>query len=440
MARLTAASARRDITPDRSVQMAGMGPTERASTGVHDPLYARAAVVSDGESTLGIAAVDLLWLPGPLVGEVRKRAPVDELIATATHTHSGPYLPIPVEDIVDFHPDELGFTREAVADVVDYVTEALVETLDAAAASLSPATLRAGQTEASGPQLNRRARGGLMGEVDGVEDRDPDDVDPDLTVLEVVPEGGDRIVVYNYPLHTTTMGGTAFSADWPRVVADRIADDGGETLFLNGAAGDIVPRNSYTWRNQYDSAAAFSEAIGADVADAVEDALRDAAARGAVADPSLSLASRDLEVPLRTVDRDALERRRAELIAEIDAADLAIENPLSDHPLARERLYVDQQLAVDAWADDTLPAYLVGARLGPVSTVTLPGEPFVQHGRELKAASAAPLPAVVGYANGMLGYLPTVDAYERGGYEVGTARIGPDGVRCLRRTADELLF
>lgn len=418
--------------------MAGMGPTERTSTGTHDPLYARTAVVSDGESTLGIASVDLLWLPEPLVAEVRERVGVDELVAAATHTHSGPYLPVPVGEAVEFHPDELGFTREAVADVVEDVTEALVGAFGAAAGALSPATLRAGRTEAADPQLNRRSQGGLMGEVDGVGDRDPEaDIDPELTALELRPEAGDRIVVYCYPLHTTTMSGTEFSADWPRVVADRVD---GEVLFLNGASGDIVPRGSYTWQEQYDSPAAFSAAVGGTVADAVAAALRDAADRGPVEAPALSVSGRDIEVPLRTVDRGALADRRAELTAEMEAAGVDVENPLSDHPLARERFYIDGQLAVDAWERETLPAYLASARLGPVSTVTLPGEPFVRHGRELKAESAAPLPAVVGYANGMLGYLPTVDAYERGGYEVETARVGPDGIRTLRRTAGELLF
>ena len=57
-------------------------------------------------------------------------------------------------------------------------------------------------------------------------------------------------------------------------------------------------------------------------------------------------------------------------------------------------------------------------RIGDVGLVGVPGELFVEIGLAIKAASPAPLTAIVGYANDWQGYFPTPGAYEEGEYEV----------------------
>src|SRR5262249_55593291 len=49
--------------------------------------------------------------------------------------------------------------------------------------------------------------------------------------------------------------------------------------------------------------------------------------------------------------------------------------------------------------------------------VALPAEPFVELGLQIKERSYPRRAVVVGYANGMTGYLPHKQAFERGGYE-----------------------
>ncbi|MEM0309086.1 MAG: hypothetical protein QXO64_09110, partial [Thermofilaceae archaeon] len=46
------------------------------------------------------------------------------------------------------------------------------------------------------------------------------------------------------------------------------------------------------------------------------------------------------------------------------------------------------------------------------------GEPFVEVGMLIKKASPAEFTAVAGYTNDPVGYIPTSQAYEEGGYEV----------------------
>jgi hypothetical protein len=55
--------------------------------------------------------------------------------------------------------------------------------------------------------------------------------------------------------------------------------------------------------------------------------------------------------------------------------------------------------------------------LGGVAVVTLPGEPFLAVAEAVKAAAERPV-LVLGYADGVPGYLPTAEEYPYGGYEV----------------------
>jgi neutral ceramidase len=59
---LRAGAARVEITPPAGGPMAGYFH-ERRSTGVLDPLYARALVLDDGTWRIGIVAVDAIALP-----------------------------------------------------------------------------------------------------------------------------------------------------------------------------------------------------------------------------------------------------------------------------------------------------------------------------------------------------------------------------------------
>ena len=67
-----------DVTPplrdDRPMWMAGYGQGRRA-TGVHDPLMARALVLSDGERRVAIVGVDSIGLQLPTVAVHSKRMP-----------------------------------------------------------------------------------------------------------------------------------------------------------------------------------------------------------------------------------------------------------------------------------------------------------------------------------------------------------------------------
>ena len=80
------------------------------------------------------------------------------------------------------------------------------------------------------------------------------------------------------------------------------------------------------------------------------------------------------------------------------------------------------------WAEDVLRSLMNGSfpkskrievmltGLNDTLLVAIPGEPFVEVGLKIKKASPFQHTYLVGYGNGEVGYFPTAEAFNRGGY------------------------
>jgi hypothetical protein len=60
---------------------------------------------------------------------------------------------------------------------------------------------------------------------------------------------------------------------------------------------------------------------------------------------------------------------------------------------------------------------LIGACVGPVGFIGIPGEPFSAIGIGLKEAEGYSMVLPLSLTNGADGYYPMMDCYEEGGYE-----------------------
>ena len=73
--------------------------------------------------------------------------------------------------------------------------------------------------------------------------------------------------------------------------------------------------------------------------------------------------------------------------------------------------------------DGTAPTEVHGpvhaVRIGDGVIVTGPGETFTEYGIAVKERSPGPPTLYAGYTNELLGYLPTANEYQYGGYEAG---------------------
>ena len=87
--------------------------------------------------------------------------------------------------------------------------------------------------------------------------------------------------------------------------------------------------------------------------------------------------------------------------------------------------------------DGHLPIELQGIRINDAVLIAIPAEVFVEIGLRLKK-TAPHRTFIVGIANGYIGYLPTREAYDAGGYEVVSAKCQPETEDILIADAVEL--
>lgn len=224
-----AGAAKQEITPALGTPMNGYGNRfGRPSTSVHDPLWARALYLDDGETRLFLVNTDLCMINAELRERVLALAPTvvprENILLTATHTHSaqgGMHRHFPLRFVAG------KFSQETL----DGTARNIVAAMQAAYDARERASIGYGTTSQKNLSSNRRVSGGP--------------IDEQIGVIEVDDADGNAIaVVTNFSGHPTSVGGAdlyAFSADYCGYYYDemeRLAGEGSVALFLNGAQGN----------------------------------------------------------------------------------------------------------------------------------------------------------------------------------------------------------
>lgn len=97
---LQVGAARVDITPapDAALPMAGYGGRTQGFQSIHDHIYVRAIVLSDGATQAALLAWELIGMPDHVFEELSQRItrelgiPADHLLLAAVHDHGAPSL------------------------------------------------------------------------------------------------------------------------------------------------------------------------------------------------------------------------------------------------------------------------------------------------------------------------------------------------------------
>ena len=92
---LLAGTAKADVTPPLGGPMYGYGARgTNVSTGVHDPLYAKAIVLDDGTTKLAIVTLDLGAISAESTANIKEKmksaSGIENVLLVASHTHSSP--------------------------------------------------------------------------------------------------------------------------------------------------------------------------------------------------------------------------------------------------------------------------------------------------------------------------------------------------------------
>lgn len=284
-AALFAAAGKADITPDpakETVWLAGYGASGRRATGVHDRLYARAVVVSDGKATAAIVSVDSIGLYREDVLDMRRALGWDGvgsyLFVTATHNHSA--------------PDTLGlwgrFLGTSGVDAARHkrLKKEVVALVKELSGRLREAELVAAKSEPDPAGLCR-------------DSRDPVVIDPELDVLELKAKGGGALAtLVRYSCHSEVLAkdNTLVTADFPGALCAKLeAERGGTCAFLPGSVGGLMTPDSDDsgpLEDDYKEMERVGQALAGHAAKAL------AAPRHRLSEAPLSFASRVVRVPV----------------------------------------------------------------------------------------------------------------------------------------------
>jgi hypothetical protein len=212
----------------------------RPASGVHDDLWARTVVVSDGVHSVAMVTIDAIGYFHNYVVDVRKelieqRIPVDHVIISATHNHEVP-------DLMGLW-GETWFKSGINREYLKFVETRILDSIKEAVLSLQPVRIEAAVIESRDTDLVRDSRPPVI-------------MDDDIRLLRLVAAENDSLlgVMMNYGNHPETLSSknTLVTADfchyWIKGIEEGITYDGemkrpgvgGMALFFNGAVGGLM--------------------------------------------------------------------------------------------------------------------------------------------------------------------------------------------------------
>ena len=231
---LKAGTAKSDVSPTESMFLWGYPHVARMSTGIHDPLFATALYFDDGVNRTLAIAVDVLYVDRVLVEESRRRiqeritVPPEQIMISATHTHSAPVtcsvLAMTGDTMVP-EPDPV-YRERLVHGIVDAACRA--------AQTCVPAEVAITSVRVEGVGCNRLSPEAAR--------------DPEAGIVAVRRAGDKTMLAVQlfYSMHPTVLheDSTLVSSDFPAYTRQSIqqAFTGVEVIYHNGPCGNLSPR------------------------------------------------------------------------------------------------------------------------------------------------------------------------------------------------------
>ena len=467
--------------------------TDFVGASIHDPLYAKALVMDDGDTKVVIIAMDVVAIGGisdvrdsflpALRDRIQQELGIDaqNVLVNASHTH-------PAGRLLCDDSEQINRTFDAVKRALQ---------------NMAPVKVGVGVGYEDRIMINRtlKLKNGKSWTIRHANPCPPDDevtgigtVDPEIGILRIDRlDGRPLAVVYNFACHPL-MGvpGGAITANFPgfasKVIEDNLGDDV-MALFLQGAGGDITEVLYKDVSHPRDA-----EPIGTLLGLSVLKGLKNIES----VDAKLSVISEKIELPRRTdiPERIAsLQQEQSELLASLRFTSLNIKSFLPlyikyalnpDYPadysyryMHAEKIRSRDMAAMDAENRTNLEKYMsnilameklariqddiatlqhhqslneeagfapiageaLGIKIGDCAIISSPAEILVEVGLNVKKASPHKYTFISAFSNGYVHYGPPSSDYSDGGYEVTECLLAPEwqdvfenaAIRTLRR-------
>jgi neutral ceramidase len=363
----------------------------KPATGQMDLLFARALVMMNDTTKVGIVTVDSVGILSDLVDRIHARAvtlgatiPRENLVVSASHTHSGPGT----QTKLKFW--EMAGTDLLYAPMRDVFVNDCAQALFNAEQNLQLAKYGSGSDLLAGVTVNRRV---------GVSPTAmPTDVDKELGVIRIDKMDGTPLaVVWNFAIHGTAYGDSnlEFSPDIMGAVSAKVeADLGVPALFANGAEGDTAP----------DGHGATGVATLAPIIAAKIETIH----AGIATNPQIALQCVSHVEPFGKATLDLSLNRLPAGSVDLDLATLLTVLNLGHVAFKMDKDWFENDFRFQA------------IRMNDTLIVPVPGEPIFVVGQAMKAEGKAlgfRRVFIFGLSNGHMAYITDQAEYNVGGYE-----------------------
>lgn len=428
-----------DITPPIPFRMSGYF-TERLSTAAKDPLRAKAVVFQQGDVSAAFVFCDLVGVPRDIAGAARAQAsaetgiPAKHIAVCATHSHTGPLYFGALSDFFNQrNVTTLGRDPYEPTEYRETLVEQIVAAIVNAKKSLQPMELRSGYAIEDRLPFNRRfhMKDGSVRFNPGQQNPDivraAGPVDPQVGIITLSkPKAGKpSAAIVSFAMHLDTVGGTEYSADYPKFVEDTLRESFGPDftlLFGAGTCGDI---------NDIDvtklgrcKTPELGRMLGETVVKVIERRNLSSAAEAA-----LAVRSAKVDIALQSYSESEIAQARKNLEL-VGTRDLSFMGQVEAYKIVDLQRQPGKSISLEVQA----------IRLdGDTAIVTLPAEIFVELGLAIKAASPFKTTLVIELANDSLGYIPTKKAFAEGSYETVNSRVVPGSGEEFVEAATRLL-
>ena len=441
---LQVGAAETTINPQLGMQIDGNIGAYRPAQVILNDLFARAIVFQQGDTRFLLLSLELLAVTQEWTEAIRNFA-ANELgfdrDAVAVHTvqnHSSPSMGhIMLSDQFEAtkkHP----WIRGSHPDFGPLAMKRIEPMIRRAVESLQPARLAFGSALESRISFNRRIvmRDGTAEMGFGHQNRRHEALyregpsDPEVGVALFTTHTLETVAALLHhtchPVHWHPH--QAIHSDWPgawsaevrrRLMPSTIP------LVLNGCCGNVVHHDVFN-PNREDT----PESMGRLLTDAVQEAL---AGFLTIADnPRLAYKSTRFAIPFRQFPKSIFAAAH-ELISEYPDPMWTEDSKTMfewDWHFAASLVDLERRLATEPEYEYEIQA----VRLGDLSILVLPGEPFVDAQLEIKQRSPAVRTFVAHMSNRYVGYIPTPEAIRRGGYETrpsNSSKLAPEALQMI---------
>ena len=424
-----------DITPQRSMPLSGFASRRDAPfEGVDDRLSVHALAIQGDDRTTLLLVYDLLALGHELHDELlialkglpQVAASKLDCILCTTHTHSAPAT----ITLLGCGTPQADYWLQILSQSVAAASDAL--------RSMRPARLRHVTKHISGESYNRRqvlddGRVVMSMKPDGPV-RHAGPIWEPMHLLRLDAGDGSPIAgIVHWAAHPDTVCGTNVTADCPGELCRRLSGQCGfPFIYLQGACANINPiLDEMTRAQMLRNTDAIMRKLGAVEWPRPEAVGSPALARKAIllqyAGPKSAVELREMRHGMRTIeltgDGPPDQMKIVANILNVRPGD-PVPADMAKHFARILHQWAEQMLARrEAGPSASCELSLSALRLGPVVFCFVAAEVFVESAIEIAEAFPDQSVDLVSYASPLVGYLPTDDALDEGGYEADHAYV-----------------